>query len=88
MQTLELVGVAALLVIGYLLLRPWAHRFHHASPGLFWALAIVSAAGSVLALGLIVRGDFFPDRLEPVGRIALLIGVVGGGVLLSQREAG
>jgi hypothetical protein len=87
MQGLELVGVAALLVIGFLLFRPWARHLRRANPGMFWAVTIVGVAVIGGTLALIFQGDFFPDRLEPVGRIALLIGVVGGGLLLSLREA-
>lgn len=87
MQALEIIGVAALLVVGALLLRPYAGHLRRANPGLFWAVAIVGIGVIGGTLALIFRGDFFPDRLEPIGRAALLIGLVGGGILLGVREA-
>jgi hypothetical protein len=87
-QAIELIGVATLLVIGFLLLQPWTSHLRRAHPGLFWAATIVVVAGIAVTLRMVLRDDFFPDGLEPIGRAALLVGVVGGGVLLSRRELG
>jgi hypothetical protein len=87
MQAFELAGVAILIVIGVLLLGPWLVSLRRERPGLF-VVATVGVAGMLGAtLSLILVDDFFPDGLEPVGRVALIIGIVGGGLLLSLREA-
>ena len=87
MQAFELAGVGILLVISILLLGPWIMRLRRERPGLF-VFATAGLAGMIGAtISLILVDDFFPDGLEPVGRAALIIGIVGGGLLLSFREA-
>ena len=87
MQGLELAGAALLLVIVILLAGPWIMHLRRERPGLFLVVTVVLAGAIGAMISLILIDDFFPDGLEPIGRAALIIGIVGGGLLLSLREA-
>lgn len=75
----------ALLVIVVALLRPWLARWRAAYPSLFApTVGILLGLGAGL-LALVLVGDLFPDRFEPVGRVLLVAGILAGGLLLAHR---
>jgi hypothetical protein len=87
LQGLEIAGVLALLVIVVALLWPWLTPWRLAHPSSFWPVLGVLLGVTAGLLTLVLIGDLFPDRFEAIGRILLLVGVVGGGLLLALREA-
>lgn len=86
MQGAEIAGVVALIVIAVLLARRLIASLRRTSPEAFLVIA-AAAAALIGAVGVrVMRGDFFPDGLEPVARIGLALAIVVGSALLAVRE--
>jgi multisubunit Na+/H+ antiporter MnhB subunit len=86
MQLLEVAGVLAFVLLFIALIQDPVRRLHKSQPAAAQLVFGFGVGVLTAALALVFTLDVFPDDLEPISRIVLLVGVGIEAIIVWFRE--